>query len=72
MNRETVSKKAIRNLNQLSWDERHYANFQFADGKWGLEINYKLAGNGEWKYKVECDDQEDMHRLRGELDVNAR
>ena len=68
--RTLVTKDAIRRLNKLDWDKKLYANFQFADGTWGLEINYTIRGK-EWKYKVECDDREDMHQLRRELDGNV-
>lgn len=70
MIRETVSKDAIRNLNGLSWDKKMYANFQFADGNWGLEVNYYFEGV-EYKYKVICDDRKDMVSLRRELDVKV-
>lgn len=69
--RTLVSKDAIRRLNQLDWDEKFYANFQFADGTWGLEVNYTIRGK-EWKYKVECENREDMVELRRELDSRVK
>lgn len=71
MQRETVSKEQIRNLNMLSWDKKLYANFKFADDAVGLEVNYYL-GDICYKYKVICADEEDMHKLRAELDSNCK
>lgn len=69
--RELVSAVNIRNLNQLSWDKKLYANFQFADGSVGLEVNYWF-GDSEYCYKVVCRDEAEMHLLRVELDVNSK
>lgn len=66
--REEVSVENIRILNKLVWDRKHYANFKFADGKYGLEISYYLD-NVEYRYKVICKDNSDMHKLREELAV---
>lgn len=71
MKRETITKEQIRNLNLLSWDRRYYANYHFADGTVGLEINYYLGDIGYF-YKVICEDEGDMHKLRNELDENTK
>ena len=65
--REIVTAGQIRNLNKLPWDKRLYANFKFADGTWGLEVNYYFD-NVEFRYKVVCENREAMQDLRRELD----
>lgn len=68
--REEVSVENICILNKIPWDRKHYANFKFADGKYGLEISYYLD-NVEYRYKVICKDHKHMQRLRAELDENS-
>ena len=70
MEREVVSKDAIRRLNGLSWDKKRYANFFGTGNKCWLECNFYLGDEG-YHYRVDCDSERDLNRLRAELDSNC-
>lgn len=67
--RENITPEKIQMLNQLNWDNRHYANCKDRDG-WFLEITYRL-GDAEYRYRVDCSDEMEMHGLRADLDENC-
>ena len=67
--RENITPEQIQMLNQLAWDTRHYANCKDRDG-WFLEITYRQS-DAQYRYRVDCPDEMQMHRLRAELDENT-
>lgn len=67
--REIVHPEQIKNLNQLSWDKKHYSNW-VGDEKYWLEITYYFNGD-EFRYKVMCKNYREVELLRAELDENT-